>query len=105
MQAGFGNLELTRDQVNGLTGLSLLEFGIDTCGHCQAARPAVLAALADHPGIAHIMVEDGRGRPLGRSFNVKLWPTLILLKNGQELCRTVRPTTVDEVKTLLRLGQ
>ena len=39
----------------------------------------------------HIKVEDGSGRPLGRSFKVKLWPTLIFLDNGREVDRLVRP--------------
>lgn len=101
MAGGFANQELTRDQIDAARGLCLLQFGIDTCGHCQAAESAVAAALAKRPDITHIKVEDGRGRPLGRSFTVKLWPTLILLKDGQEMGRIVRPTTVAEVDGLL----
>ncbi len=101
MAGGFANQELTRDQVDAAKGFCLLQFGIDTCGHCQAAKSAVETALTKHPDIAHIKVEDGRGRPLGRSFAVKLWPTLILLKDGKEVGRIVRPTTVGEVDGLL----
>jgi thioredoxin 1 len=42
-------------------------------------------------------VEDGPGRPLGRSFKVKLWPTLIFLRDGAEVARVVRPTEVRAV--------
>jgi thioredoxin 1 len=42
--------------------------------------------------VRHIRVEDGRGRPLGRSFRVKLWPTLVFLKDGKEVARLVRPS-------------
>ncbi len=101
MADGFANQELTRDQIDASKGLCLLQFGIDTCGHCQAAKPAVEAALAKRPDIAHFKVEDGRGRPLGRSFTVKLWPTLILLQDGKEIGRIVRPTTLAEVNDLL----
>ena len=38
-----------------------------------------------------LRIEDGRGRPLGRAYQVKLWPTLILLRVGRELARVVRP--------------
>lgn len=101
MAGGFANQALTRDQVEGLTGVSLLQFGADSCGHCQAAQPAVESALASRQDIHHLKIEDGKGRPLGRSFTVKLWPTLILLKDGHEIGRIVRPTTVDEVNGLL----
>jgi thioredoxin 1 len=50
----------------------------------------------------HLRVEDGRGRPLGRAFGVKLWPTLIFLHNGQELARVVRPTRPEVVLEALK---
>lgn len=80
-----------REAVDRLAGLTLLQFGADWCGHCQAAAPAIAEALVAAP-LRHLLVEDGPGRPLGRSFRVKLWPMLILLRDGQELARLVRPT-------------
>jgi thioredoxin 1 len=90
--------EPTRDEVDAWTGAAVLEFGTGWCGFCQAARPLVAAALADYPEVRHVKVEDGPGRPLGRSYRVKLWPTLIFLKNGQEVARVVRPPDEDEVR-------
>lgn len=86
-----------RAEVDALPGLTLLQFGTDWCGHCQAAAPAVAAALHGVAGLRHLLVEDGPGRPLGRSFRVKLWPTLILLRDGQEIARLVRPTEAAAV--------
>jgi thioredoxin 1 len=76
----------------------LLEFGTAWCGHCQGAAPAIGEALADFPSVEHIKVEDGPGRRLGRSFGVKLWPTLIFLKDGVEIARTVRPESTDPIR-------
>jgi thioredoxin 1 len=81
----------TREEIDATVGAVLLEFGTDWCGHCQAAAPKIAEALARYPSIEHIKVEDGPGRPLGRSFRVKLWPTLICLHNGVEVGRLVRP--------------
>lgn len=97
----FVNQDLARSDIDAIHGLVLLQFGADSCGHCQAAQPAVESALASRDGIHHLKIEDGKGRPLGRSFTVKLWPTLILLKDGREIGRIVRPTTVGEVNGLL----
>lgn len=91
----------TIEQISQLTGDALLEFGASWCGHCQAARPAVQQVFADYPELVHIKVADGKGRPLGRAFVVKLWPTLILLRNGQEVARLVRPVRADQVRQLL----
>lgn len=87
----------TRAEVDALPGLTLLEFGTDWCGHCRAAQAPVAEALAQRPEWQHLQVEDGPGRPLGRSFRVKLWPTLLVLRDGQEVARVVRPTAVQHV--------
>jgi thioredoxin 1 len=102
MPADYQNPGPTRDEIDAAQGPILLEFGTGWCGHCQAAAPAIAEALAEHPAVQHIKVEDGPGRPLGRSFRVKLWPTAIFLKDGQEVARVVRPVTADELRPALR---
>jgi thioredoxin 1 len=92
----------TRADVDAMTGLVLLEFGTDWCGHCRAAQPAIAEALAQHAQWRHIKIEDGPGHPLGRRFRVKLWPTLVLLKDGQETGRLVRPTNPSDLSEALK---
>lgn len=91
----------TRAEVDALPGATLLEFGTPWCGHCRAAQPLIAAALERQPGVHHLQVEDGSGRPLGRSYGVKLWPTLVFIKDGQELARLVRPRGADDLDKAL----
>ena len=91
----------SRAEVDALPGLTLLEFGTTWCGHCRAAQPALAQALANHAPLRHIKVEDGPGRALGRSFRVKLWPTLVLLRDGHEVARLVRPTQAGDIAAAL----
>jgi thioredoxin 1 len=91
----------TREDIDAAAGHMLLEFGTAWCGHCQAAAPLVREALAAFPAVQHVRVEDGPGRPLGRSFRVKLWPTLIALADGAEVGRAVRPDTTDALHRIL----
>lgn len=91
----------SREEIDALPGLALLEFGANWCGHCQGAQPAIAAAMAGYPALRHIKVEDGPGRRLGRSYRVKLWPTLIFLCDGRELERLVRPTNEADIAAAL----
>jgi thioredoxin 1 len=91
----------SRGAVDALPGLTLLEFGTDWCGHCRAAQPSLAEALTAHPQWRHLKVEDGPGRALGRSYRVKLWPTLVLLRDGQEVARLVRPAQAADIVAAL----
>ena len=95
----------TRAEVDALPGLTLLEFGTEWCGHCRAAQPALAEVLPAQPQWRHLKVEDGPGRALGRSFRIKLWPTLVLLSNGQELARLVRPTQAGDIRHALQQAE
>jgi thioredoxin 1 len=103
MSSGFGYASdaPSRGAIDALGGAALLEFGTDWCGHCLASAPIVSKALAAHPAVKHLKVEDGRGRALGRSFQVKQWPTLIFLADGKEVARLVRPTDGNDVTQAL----
>ncbi len=95
--------ELTRAEVDAFTEPTVLEFGASWCSYCQAAQPDIVTVMARHPGVRHIKIEDGKGRPLGRSFRVKLWPTLIYLPAGTEQSRVVRPTGTDEIESIFAI--
>jgi thioredoxin 1 len=94
----------TRAEVDAMAGLTLLEFGTAWCGHCRAAQPALDEALLQHPQWRHLKIEDGPGRPLGRSYRVKLWPTLVLLRDGQEVGRLVRPTQAADISAAVTIA-
>lgn len=95
-----------RADIDALAGATVLEFGANWCGICQGTQPVIAEALAAHAApLRHLKIEDGRGRPLGRSFGVKLWPTLVVLQNGREVARVVRPASAGEVaEALARLA-
>ncbi|EEG07362.1 thioredoxin family protein [Pseudogulbenkiania ferrooxidans] len=101
MNTLYADNEPSRAEIDAMTGPVLLEFGAPWCGHCQAAQALIAAALSPHQAVCHIKIEDGRGRRLGRSFGVKLWPTLIFLRDGQEVTRLVRPDDAESIRRAL----
>jgi thioredoxin 1 len=88
----------TRAELDALPGVTVVEFGTDWCGYCQGAQPSIAKALAPHSGLRHLKIEDGPGRPLGRSFRIKLWPTLVLMRDGAEVARVVRPRSAEDIE-------
>jgi thioredoxin len=97
MHPGYLEAAPSRAEVDALDGPTLLEFGSPTCGHCRRAQPLIAAALAGHPRVRHLKIADASRRRLGRSFGVKLWPTLVLLDGGREAARLVRPADAGAI--------
>ena len=107
----YRNAKMTRDyeenqpmraDIDALAEPLVIEFGATWCGHCMAAQAPITSAMADYPALRHLKVEDGPGRALGRSFRVKLWPTLVFMAGGQEVARLVRPASAAEITGALR---
>jgi thioredoxin 1 len=101
MESTYLEQEPSRAEVDALAGATLLEFGTPWCGWCRGAQAKIAQALAGHAGVRHLKVEDGSGRRLGRSFAVKLWPTLVFLRDGQEVTRLVRPQDEAQIADAL----
>ena len=90
-----------RSAIEAIPGVVALDFGTNWCGYCRAAEPLIDGVLATHPSVRHVKVEDGPGRVLGRSFRIKLWPTVVVLRDGKEVARVTRPADVAEVRDAL----
>jgi len=103
MNGTYASVEPSRADLDQLKGPSMLEFGSPMCGYCRAVQPLLVSALADHPRVRHMKIADASGRRLGRSYKVKLWPTLVFLSDGREVSRLVRPRDEIAIRNSLAL--
>lgn len=101
MNTAYAQAEPKRAEVDRLPGATVLEFGSPWCGYCRAAQPSIATAFAEHPGVRHLKIADASGKRLGRSFGVKLWPTLVFLRDGTEVARLVRPRDAQAIGAAL----
>jgi len=97
----YAAIEPARTEIDLLDGPTVLEFGSPWCGYCRVAQSLLASAFADHLRVRHIKIADDSGRPLGRSFKVKLWPTLVFLSNGRETARLVRRGDASAIRRAL----
>jgi thioredoxin 1 len=98
--ADYADEEPTRAEIDAIAGPLIVEFGASWCGYCLAAQPVLSKLLAHFPHMRHVKIHDGPGQPLGRSCQVKLWPTLVFMRDGEVLARTVRPSESEMVEGL-----
>jgi thioredoxin 1 len=101
MTTDYAETEPRRAEVDAMEGATVLEFGSPWCGWCRRAQPLIAEALDAHPNVRHIKIADASGKRLGRSFQVKLWPTLVFINQGKEIARLVRPDDADEIRQAL----
>ena len=101
MNTEYAEQEPSREEVDALAGATLLEFGSPWCGYCRRAQPLIAEAMAAHPRIRHLKIADASGRRLGRSFRVRLWPTLVFLAHGREVARLIRPADAGSIAQAL----
>lgn len=96
---------VTRDSLSQMPGLVVVEFGSEWCGICRAFAPRFQELLQSFPAIQYLKIEDGKGKPLGRSFGVTLWPTLILQRDGKVHGKLVRPNHDETLRALESLAE
>ncbi len=97
-----GVIDATTDNFDAelLSGAPLLiDFWAPWCGPCGMVAPAVEAVADDFAGkIRVIKVNVDHHPELAQRFNVASIPTLLFMKNGQVVDRTVGTVAIPALK-------
>ncbi len=81
----------------------LIDFWATWCGPCKMISPIVDQVANELAGSAKVAkVDVDQAAELARRFNVRNVPTLIFIKNGEEVDRVVGATSKDNILAKLR---
>lgn len=80
----------------------LIDFYADWCGPCKALAPIVEKVAKENPDLKVVKINVDNNSSLAYKYNATSIPTLIVIKNGVEVNRTVglvqKETILDLVK-------
>ena len=68
---------------------AVIDFFATWCGPCKMLAPILSDVEKEVSGVAFIRVDVDQAPDLARRFGIMSIPTLIFLKNGEEVFRTV----------------
>lgn len=81
----------------------LIDFWATWCGPCKMISPIVDQVANELAGSAKVAkVDVDQAAELARRFSVRNVPTLIFIKNGEEVDRVVGATSKDNILAKLR---
>jgi thioredoxin 1 len=84
------------------SGVTLVDFWAEWCGPCRALTPILDDLCTDYEGkavIAKVNVDDAQA--LAQQFSVSSIPTLLVIKDGNEVNRFIGITAKDVLSQAL----
>lgn len=88
-------MELTQTNFDGTvgSGVTLVDFWAEWCGPCRIIAPAIEELAVEYEGKAHVgKVNVDNDGELAVRFGVSSIPTMLVMKDGQEVARFVGVT-------------
>ncbi len=96
--------EFTEDNFSSTAanGVALVDFWAEWCGPCRAITPVVEELANDYEGkatIGKVNIDNEAG--LAQKYSVQSIPTIVVLKDGEEVQRFVGITSKDNLASAL----
>ena len=79
----------------------LIDFYADWCGPCKMVSPIVEQLAKEHEDVKVVKINIDDNQELAVNFGVTAIPTLIVVKNGEEVTRTVGVASKSEIEAMI----
>lgn len=79
----------------------LLDFWANWCGPCKALGPVLDEIAAERSDIKVVKVEVDENRELARKYRVMSVPTLLVIKNGETVSRSLGIQSKEKILSML----
>ena len=80
----------TRMQATFGPGITLIDFTAKWCGPCKVMAPVMDALAKEYAGRVRVVAIDVDDEQLiAQQFNVRSMPTFVVVRDGQEVGRTI----------------
>lgn len=89
------------DDVLNQKGVVVVDFWAPWCGPCRMVGPVMEEIAAEHPNIKVGKINVDEQPELARQFRVMSIPTLVVMKNGEVVNRSVGAKSKEQILTML----
>lgn len=80
----------------------LIDFYADWCGPCKMLSPVVEQFASENDDIKVVKINVDDEQDLAGEYGVMSIPTLVVIKNGQEVNRNIGLISKDEILNLVK---
>lgn len=84
------------------TGICALKFGAVWCAPCKTLEPKLQKMEAEFPNIAFYSVNVDDDPGLAKQYKIRSVPTVILLRDGQEVTRIAGAALINPLRKAFR---
>ncbi len=95
------NNENFESEVLGSEKPVLLDFWASWCGPCRALSPIIDEIAAERSDIKVVKAEVDENRELARKFRVMSVPTLLVIKNGETVARSMGVQSKEKILSMI----